>query len=438
MKDYAGALAVYFGTASPRHFEQPSFGVAGLAEQLHLAPEQAEAAKGILYIISSSSPALEYGPILPTLVALFVSVMGPDDVLGCMASVFKAHPRAADGRSDWAYFPMNRREYLVFESVFQLLLQEHEPALAKHIARVQREAAGYAPDWSRILSRLFVGVLPRKAVKRIVDALVVEGFKVIFRFALAHLHTRRQAVLRAATPPELDAALFGPSDPHCASKALLQPLFARAFDYSLRRRRIQTLRTRAEKRTVDDFSPADRQRILQRPLPKLLRPSALLGEREWAQLWAWVPSRLRLCNVDCIYSTERDGYLLATLYDRCGRREPLLLVARTAAAELVGAFVSRALAGAGSRAGFFGTGETFLFRLPAAQAYAWAAGSGSTAFIHASAAFLAFGAGKDGFGLRIDADLRTVSSAPTETFANPALLSARTAEIAGLEVYAFV
>jgi hypothetical protein len=105
---------------------------------------------------------------------------------------------------------------------------------------------------------------------------------------------------------------------------------------------------------------------------------------------------------------------------------------------LLGAFTTKSLDHRYSM--FFGTGETFIFTLnPTTRRYAWKPESASASFIFASDEFIAFGAGREGFGMRIDASLEIVESRPTPTFDNPCLIeTGTTAKITAVEVYTFV
>lgn len=407
-------------------------------DRLHLSEKEQLNVKGVMYIISSMFPQVENTSMLLALVAIFASAhMEPNDILGCMSSMIKAHSGAAQDRKEWAYFPLTRREALIFERVFKLIVKEHEPAVYAHIKRLVRLADGKDPRWNSLLDTMSIELLPKKVVKRVMDSYLIEGHKIIFRVALAHVHLRRSRILAATNIDEAVVAVFDPEHGH--SRDLIDIIFGCAFQFSLSRRKIEYYRSKAKRSAFEDVEEgeAKRQLVLQRPLPRLTLQSEFVNEANWIALWSWIPSRLRMLDLDQIYSSDKHGYSLQTLYSKCETFDYLLILLETTDGAVLGVFTTKSLDHRHSM--FFGTGETFLFTLnPLPKRYPWKAESASASFIFASHEYMAFGAGSAGFGIRIDAGLEIVESNPTPTFDNPRLLDEPSAKIASIEVYTFV
>lgn len=425
LQDYKAALRGTFGTEAPTmHFEAPCFGATATTACIDAIFHETSKPLGrveykrLLAVIGHAHPNLEYTPIIPVLVAILLRYLGdPGQVLGAMAALVSGHAIPASKRQEWAYFPLHRRDYLIFERVFWDLMAQHtHPNLAKHLSRMQQRWPGYTPEWHRLLSELMLGIYPIKTVLRIVDVYLVEGYKVLLRVALAHLSLRAERILAAGTPDLLDQALFGPDALDNDGR-----LFRVAYEeIHLSRAIIYRLRSRNRKLSLGDFDGEDRLQIFQRPLPQLLQPSATVGEPEWAQIWSWVPARYRLLNLEMVFTTRQDGRNLGTLYERCAGSEPLLLIVEgEESSAIIGAYISRSIESRPASGLFFGTGETFLFRLkpgPAAH-YTWdPVDPPGSSFVCATPAFLAIGAGTRGFGLCLDRDLLRVTSAACYTF----------------------
>lgn len=432
-QNYEENLRKYFGLASADLLPSWPDTLLNL-DRLHLPEDKLSQIKGIMYILSSAHPNMEPSPMVLSLIGIFSVYMEADQVLGCMTSIIRAHSYAASDRSQWAYFPSTRRESLIFERVFKLLVKEHESTVYAHIKSVLAQFGAHDLNWDPLLGSMFVKLLPKKVVMRIVDCFLIEGFKIIYRMALAHLHLRRSKILAARTIDELEAAIFDAE--HAHSKDLKEAMFTRAFSYSLGHEKITKLKRKAKRSALADCDRVNREHlILKRPLPKLTIPSAFLETEDLIALWTWIPSRLRDLDLDMVFSTDKHGFSLQTLYNKCEEYDKLIMVIETVNEQILGAFLTSPLMNRQHH--FIGTGETFIFTLaPECNTYSWTPNSGSTSFILATDEFMAFGAGSSGFGLLIDAGLTTIESSPTDTFENPALL--QPTAILGIEVYSFL
>lgn len=379
----------------------------------------------MLCILGDAHPHLEFAPILPAIVAVLGKKLGPDDTLACVTAMIEGHSIPAYKRQDWAYFPLHRRDYLVFERVFEDLVGDFAPRLAKHLRRLQGERADFVPPWDRLLSNFFIGILPRELTLRIFDCYLVEGYKIILRFAIAHLLVRQDEILQSSDPEGATQAILHREEVPHASAQLIENYFQWAFRVKFDRSIIQRYRNRRRKHSMGDFDAEDKLLLFQRPLPHLSRPSSFMTDDNWASLWSWIPARYRLLDLHLAFTTAEHGRHLATLYERCSGREPLLLLVETMAGSIVGVYISKALTTShGPR--FYGSGETFIFSLkPRIARHPWRVASGSLAFICATEAFLAFGEGASDFGLWLDRPMSRITSSASATFGNEPLVNAK-------------
>ncbi len=461
----------------------------------------------ILGVIGDTHPQLEYSPIIPAIVAILCTHMPPDDVLGCTTAMIDGHSVAASKTSDWAYFPVNRRDYLVFERVLDDLISTFAPRIHRHVMALreasmepmlrgldltsdgrlngkdtatlgQSRALGgrsgssapslkpYAPPWGRLSTSLFVNILPVELIVRIFDCYLVQGYRTILSFAVAHLIVRQEALLATRDGASFDGVVFASADSGNVlgdnGQALVEAYFDVASTVKFNRALVDRLRNRRRRHSwsdaaEDELAATDRANfVFIPPFPKVHgRASDVLTTTHLVHLWEWIPARFRHFGLRQAFSSAHDGSHMLNVLERCAESEPLLLVIQTASGKVFGAYLSKALRrhpqpSAASHSStppagedgslFYGSGETFLYSLaPSPAKYAWNSKSGSTAFIYVGVSFIAFGAGHD-FGLTIDKHLERVSSGASVTFANAPLVDNAIAEDGAVhlvEVYAF-
>lgn len=438
MKDYDREMLRLFGTLNPVHFQAPCFG--SPIDWATVSSQQAkkETIKRLLCIVGDLHPHLEYAPIIPAITIILAKKLEPGEVLACVTAMIEGHSIPAYKRQDWAYFPLFRRDYLVFERVFEDLLGNFVPKISKLVAKFELLEADFVPPWNQLLSTFFVGILPREVVLRIFDVYLVEGYKVILRFAIAHVLVRQMRILEVSKcPRDLVEILLEPEE---FSLEQVQLYFKTAFQIKFDRAIIQRYKNRRRKHSFGDYDAEDKRLIFQRQLPQLQRPSRFVRDEEWASIWSWIPLRYRLLNLDLAFTTAEHGHLLSTLVTRCNDQEPLILLIETMPGKVLGVYFSKSL---NFRHGpsFYGTGETFLFTLrPEAKKYPWDHLSDNHSFVCVTESFLACGTGEQ-FGLWIDRYLTSLTSGPSVTFANGPLVDPRSPEDLGIyciEVFRFV
>lgn len=169
--------------------------------------------------------------------------------------------------------------------------------------------------------------------------------------------------------------------------------------------------------------------------PDMDSRSGILGPREAQAVAGSLPARHRLCAWKLLYSTDRHGISLQTLYRRAVA-SPSLLFIKDTKGFVFGAFTSE-----GWRLGtrFFGTGETFVFQLrPHQVAWKWNHSTARLArndyFMFGAADSLAVGGGGN-FALFLQEDLLGGSSGISATFGNACLASANEFSVTQVELW---
>lgn len=171
------------------------------------------------------------------------------------------------------------------------------------------------------------------------------------------------------------------------------------------------------------------------PIPKLLTNSHILTTNHLRRLVPFLPGYQRVSDWELTYSTYEHGMSLKTFYRLASDKEgPTILVIADMKGGIFGSYNSDRWRISEK---FFGTGESFLFRLePAFKVFPW---TGNNQYVQmAKAEAIMLGGGEGHFGLWIDDSLYRGSSHPCPTFGNECLSSTPDFTIRGIELWNFV
>jgi LysM repeat protein len=159
--------------------------------------------------------------------------------------------------------------------------------------------------------------------------------------------------------------------------------------------------------------------------------SAILDRAQISNIRKFVPLRFRKLNWKLVYQLSKDGCSLTSLYDQTSHSEPLVLVVLTAHGDRFGAYLPIGLRDAQH---YYGTGETFVFRVtPSFEVFTWNSG-GNKFFTASSPTELTVGGG-EGCALFIGKDMLDGCSGRCATFGSPPLATTETFRIVNVEAW---
>ena len=198
--------------------------------------------------------------------------------------------------------------------------------------------------------------------------------------------------------------------------------------------------------TAGRHSSSSSSTMTKREGDALRNSTSLLTRRQVSAVVSALPIRHKLNRWRLAYSTHRDGTSLNTLYRKCARLSPTVMVIRDDAGHVFGCFAPESWSGpgAGQHGGtrqhslkrYYGTGETFVFQLvPEMVAYRWS--RENNYFMVSSSSYLAVGGGgaSSSPAIYIGEDLLHGSSGECETFRSKVLSKNRDFVVKTLECW---
>ncbi|NXK50386.1 TBC24 protein, partial [Chauna torquata] len=380
----------------------PEFVDDSLVPTYCLNAEGIGAVRKIILCIANQFPDISFCPALPSVIALLLHYS--KDEAECFEQVCRI--LACNDPSK----RLIDQTFLAFESscmTFGDLVNKYCQAAHKLMVAVSEDVLEVYSDWQRWL----FGELPMVYIARVFDVFLVEGYKVLYRVALAILKFFHK--VRAGQPMESDSiqqdirTFVRDIAKSVSPERLLEKAFAiRLFS----RKEIQLLQMANEKAlqqkgiTVKQksycfsmfFIVFLRQNVHLAVHAENFK-SEIVSVKEMRDIWSWIPERFALCQPLLLFTTSEHGCSLSRFYSHSEGHEPTLLLIKTTAKEVCGAYLSTDWSErrrGGNKLSFFGTGECFVFRLqPEVERYEWViikhpelAASGSEPENHASPA----------------------------------------------------
>ncbi|XP_077305347.1 TBC1 domain family member 24 isoform X2 [Lithobates pipiens] len=333
-----------------------------------LNSEGVGAVRKVIMCISNQFPDISFCPALPSIVALLLHYS--QDEAECFESVSRI----------LACNDPNRRlvdqTFLAFESscmTFGDLAGKYCQGPHKLMVAVSEDVMEVYSDWQRWL----FGELPFNYVTRVFDVFLVEGYKVLFRLALALLkffHKVRGGQPMESNNVKRDIQEFVRDISKSVSpEKLLEKAFAiRLFS----RKEIQLLQIANEKALQQKgITVKQKRQNVHLAVDAENFKSEIVSVKEMRDIWSWIPERFALCQPLLLFTNQEHGNSLGRFFLHCEGHEPTLLLIKTSSQEVCGAYLStdwNSRKKSGNKLSFFGTGECFVFRLqPEVERYEW-------------------------------------------------------------------
>ncbi|KFO94026.1 TBC1 domain family member 24, partial [Buceros rhinoceros silvestris] len=376
---YRDIVVKIVGKRNSSSLPLPEFVDNSLVPTYCLNAEGIGAVRKIILCIANQFPDISFCPALPSVTALLLHYS--KDEAECFEQVCRI--LACNDPSK----RLIDQSFLAFESscmTFGDLVNKYCQAAHKLMVAVSEDVLEVYSDWQRWL----FGELPMAYVARVFDVFLVEGYKVLYRVALALLKFFHK--VRAGQPMESDSiqqdirAFVRDIAKSVPPERLLEKAFAiRLFS----RKEIQLLQMANEKALKQKGITVKQKSCHTEELLQVFRQnvhlavhaenfkSEIVSVKEMRDIWSWIPERFALCQPLLLFTTSEHGCSLSRFYSHSEGHEPTLLLIRTTAKEVCGAYLSTDWSErrrGGNKLSFFGTGECFVFRLqPEVERYVW-------------------------------------------------------------------
>ncbi|XP_034049074.1 TBC1 domain family member 24 [Thalassophryne amazonica] len=326
----------------------------------------------IINCVAGQFPDISHCPSLPAITALLLHFSS--DEAQCFEHVSRILSCNEPGKR------LLDQTFLAYESssmTFGDLANKYCSAAHKLIVATAQDVMEVYSDWQRWV----LGDLPFSHVVRVLDVYLVEGYKVLFRVAVALLKFYRKHKAGAQQEQQQDSAKvrldIQTFVKNIASTITPDKLLDKAFSIRLFSRKEITLLQLTNEKSLQQkgITVKQKRRNVQLALNPDTFSSEIVSTKEMRDIWSWIPERFALCQPQLLFTTSTHGCSLNRFYSHCEGYEPTLLLIRTTDGDACGAFLStdwEERKRGGNKLSFFGTGECFVFRLkPEMERYEW-------------------------------------------------------------------
>ncbi|KAG8009133.1 TBC1 domain family member 24 [Nibea albiflora] len=339
------------------HIPLPDFVDGSPVPRYCLKTDAVASAHQIINCVAGQFPDISHCPSLPALTSLLLHFS--NDEAQCFEHISRILACNEPGKR------LLDQTFLAYESscmTFGDLANKYCPAAHKLIVATAQDVLEVYSDWQRWV----LGDLPFSHIVRILDVYLVEGYKVLYRVAIALLKFYRKHKAGGQASPggqqqqdsdkvraDIQAFIKG-----IASTVTPEKLLEKAFSIRLFSRKEITLLQLTNEKSLQQkgITVKQKRRNVQLALNPDTFSSEIVSAKEMRDIWSWIPERFALCQPQLLFTTSTHGCSL-NRYRVCG------------------AFLStdwEERKRGGNKVSFFGTGECFVFRLkPEIERYEW-------------------------------------------------------------------
>ncbi|KAK9540012.1 hypothetical protein VZT92_002488 [Zoarces viviparus] len=349
----------HFGEQKISTHAVPEYMEAGEIPRYCLNKAGLNSVKKILICLGKCFPDMNFCPILPELVSLLLHFS--EDEAECFHSVSRL---ICYDDPNKRYIDQTFLTYRASCMTFGDLANRCCRGIRKLIASSHQNLFEFYSDW---IMWIFAD-LPFTYAIRVLDVYILEGYKVLYRVALALLGLYKVSVSSRVADVEdfrTDMRRFVQSVArHCTAENLLE----KAFMIPMATRRELNLLFNANKDALMQKGVGTHQKRQSVETVNFSNfASSVVTGTEMRVVWAWIPERFSLFSPIRLFSTAEHGRSLASFYSHVEGHEPAVLIIKTMCEEVFGAFLSTDVIERKKHDSegltYFGTGECFVFTL---------------------------------------------------------------------------
>lgn len=429
--------------------QQPQALVGQFSEHC-LSGEGVRMAHKIIAVICHLSPDITFCPAMLPLIYLFLHFMEVGDTFSCVSMLLSS--------KDPIYLAQTKVASEASKHVLQDLTKKYAKSAYVHLMRSSTSLESVFDDWLLWI----YSDLPFSHLVQLTDSYLLEGVKVLYRVGLAILilftkySGRRNSSLNLGMNMSSNIRTFCQTMPVTPAKLLKVAFGIRG----LSRRRIWKLQSKHEAQVSAAPQPARLPRIASalsmgdtaslrvqsRTMGFQNLQSVFLTPDMMATIWSWLPLRFAINRPVLLFTSAEHGTSLMTLYSRIEEQPYTIIIIQSTSDEVFGAFCAGAWYERKTNSrniSYFGTGETFLFRLvPERCKYEWVGivdpnvPRTANMFLAGDSSCLIIGGG-NGEALTLDETMEHCRTEACDTFNNPPLSSQQDFTCRTVEVFGF-
>jgi hypothetical protein len=304
----------------------------------------------ILVIAAVEHDSLKYCPKLPYVVEYMLGSCEDPCLVFAMVNAMLITSK----RNHW-YFRFDFFNFRVFLRILMSIFAANCKKLAEH---VEKHGIVVEKIFAEAIATFFTPYLTFDTLIRVLDSFAIEGYKVLFRVAVAMLANASDELLN-----ETELVAFRKTLIRESRKLKPDNISRKAFSIYLTRDKFDQLDKMHREDVRDDMAAAGKgehvEYVRRWPDLKLLatldRKEAvkaraserhplfsqiLLSKADFLQLWVWLPPGCHHGDFNRLYAADVDGYALSTLYDKCEDRGNILLLIETTDGHIFGFHLS--------------------------------------------------------------------------------------------------
>ncbi|TWW59694.1 TBC1 domain family member 24-like [Takifugu flavidus] len=315
--------------------------------------------KKLLLCLGKYFPNMNFCPIVPALVSLLLHFS--EDEAECFHSVSRL---ICFNDPNKRYIDQTFLTYRASCMTFGDLANRCCRGIRKLIASSHQNLFEFYSDW---ITWIFAD-LPFTYAIRVLDVYLLEGYKVLYRVALALLGLYKVSVSSRVADVEDFRTDMKKFVANIARHCTVEKLLEEAFMIPMATRRELNLLFNANKDSLTQKGISihqQRQSVEMVDFSNL--DSSVVTKTGMRVVWAWIPERFALFSPIRLFNTEEHGRSLYSLYSCVEGHEPVVLIIKTLDEEVFGAFLSTDVSerrrNDAEELRYFGTGECFVFTL---------------------------------------------------------------------------
>ncbi|XP_051563597.1 TBC1 domain family member 24-like isoform X2 [Myxocyprinus asiaticus] len=320
---YHGHVGQLFGEFQMSSHPFPKFMEDGEIPRYCLNKVGLNSVKKILILLSHHFPDVSFCPILPALVSLHLHFS--EDEAQCFHSICSL-VTYTDPKKRYIdqTFLTSHASCMTFGD----LANKYCRGIRKLIASSHQNLFEFYSDW---IMWIFAD-LPFTYAIRVLDVYLIEGYKVLYRVALALLSLYKVSVSSRVAHVDDFRQDMKSFVQNVARHSTIDTLLQRAFSIQLPTRKELTFLFNANKDALihkDIYSKSSFQ-----AMDFCSFSSAIVTETEIRVVWAWIPERFALFSPVQLFSTNVHGRSLSSFYSKVEGHDPTVLLLKTADEEL--------------------------------------------------------------------------------------------------------